>query len=42
MAGRVKRARGDGGKRDPGYLALYRPIDNFDLGWGLVRQGKLG
>ena len=37
MAKRVKRAR-DGqadGKRDPGYLALYRPIDNFDLGWGL-------
>ena len=23
------------GKRDSGYLALYRPIDNFDLGWGL-------
>lgn len=23
------------GKRDAGYLALYRPIDNFDLGWGL-------
>ena len=21
--------------RDSGYLALYRPIDNFDLGWGL-------
>ena len=37
MAKRVKSAR-DGqadGKRDPGYLALYRPIDNFDLGWGL-------
>ena len=37
MAKRVKRAR-DGqadGNRDPGYLALYRPIDNFDLGWGL-------
>ena len=23
------------GDRDSGYLALYRPIDNFDLGWGL-------
>ncbi|MBO7683433.1 MAG: AraC family transcriptional regulator [Kiritimatiellae bacterium] len=23
------------GNEDSGYLALYRPIDNFDLGWGL-------
>ena len=37
MARRVKRANGGqaAGTRDSGYLALYRPIDNFDLRWGL-------
>lgn len=37
MAKRVKRTKGGQatGNRNSGYLALYRPIDNFDLGWGL-------
>ena len=37
MVRRVKRTKGRqaAGNRNSGYLALYRPIDNFDLGWGL-------